>query len=437
MKKTIISVLIGLCSSSVAFAADLDAVTVNKALADAKKYNDADASWMYSGEHNNLVYRDVSLLTPTVKINRDGPITSLPIAHQSDLAKLKVAALENRSIEELFENMHFDQFTVYSKGSLVLEKYRDGFDGNTQHLMQSVTKTMTAMVFLGMAGDGLVDIEKQVTDYVPELKGTFYDGATLRNVLDMSVGLSNGDNYGAHDNLNTQVKAMQAATGYAEFAPDREDIDFIEYMKQYNTEGKRMMQHGDTAWFYNSQNTDLLALVMERVGNKKWASLFQDYVYSKAGPNNDATMIYSLAGYGGFDGGFSVSPRDMIRIVLAHTKGELKDGYFMKDTFQPADKITESRIGGEKVAHPEILEFAKLANDVLNITHYRNQTYLGTNPLNGNRLYYALGVYGQCVVWSPDSDFIMVTTGSYNPSSMKSNIAALFAAQSIEAELSK
>lgn len=429
--------VIGLVTTTGAIAADLDAKTVNQALADAKKHNDAEASWMYSGDHNNVLYRDISLLTPTVKINRDGPITELISAPKPELAKLKVPALESATIEQLFENMHFDQFTIYSKGELVFEKYRDGFDGNTQHLMQSVTKTMTAMTFMAMVGEGLIDVNKPVTDYVPELKNTFYADAKIRNVLDMSVGLATGDNYGAHDNLNEEVKAMQAATGYAEFAPDREEIDFLEFMVKYNSKGKKMMETGDTAWFYNSQNTDLLALVMERVSNKKWAELYRDYVYNKAGPNNDATIIYSLAGYGGFDGGFSISPRDMVRVILAHTKGQLKDGYFMKDTFQPADKIEESKIGGPNVTHPEILEFVKLGNEVLNISHYRNQTYLGTNPHNGHRLHYALGVFGQCVVWSPDSDFIMVTTGSYNPSSMKANIAALFAAQQIEAELAK
>lgn len=414
---------------------ELDAQTINQALKEAQRHNDADASWMYSGEHNDVVYRDVSLLTPTVKINRDGPITELPTKHNKAIGSLEVAAQENATVEQLADQFHLNQVVVYSKGNIVFEKYRPGFDGNTQHLMQSIAKTMTAMALMPMVEDKLIDVNKQVTDYVPELKGTFYDGATVRNVLDMSVGLSSGDNYGAHDGLNAQVKAMQAATGYAEFAKDREDdVGLIEYMKQYNTHGKTMMNHGDTAWFYNSQNANLLALIMERVSNRKWADLFRDHVYSHVGANNDATIIYSLGGYGGFDGGFSVSPKDLIRIILAHTRGKLKDSYYNRDTFQSADRIRESRITDEVVTHPEIIMFVQMAKG-LSISHYRNQTYLGTNPANGRRLYYGLGVYGQSVVWSPDSDFIMVTTGTYNPSSMKGNITALFAAHTIEASL--
>ena len=414
--------------------AELDAQTINQALKEAQRHNDADASWMYSGEHNNVVYRDVSLLTPTVKINRDGPIVELPTKYNKVISSLKVAAQENATVELIADRFHLNQVVVYSKGYIVFEKYRPGFDGNTQHLMQSIAKTMTAMTLMPIVEDKLIDVNKQVTDYVPELKSTFYDGATVRNVLDMSVGLSSGDNYGAHDGLNAQVKAMQAATGYAEFARDREDVGFIEYMKKYNTYGKTMMNHGDTAWFYNSQNTNLLVLIMERVSNRKWADLFREHVYNHVGPNNDATILYSLGGSGGFDGGFSVSPKDLIRIILAHTTGKLKDSYYNRDTFQALGQIPESRITDEVVTHPEIIMFVQMARD-LSISHYRNQTYLGINSANGHRLYYGLGVYGQAVVWSPDSDFIMVTTGTYNPSSMKGNIAALFAAHTIEASL--
>lgn len=440
MKKTLLTLAI-FCGLAFSYgtpfvnAEPLDAETINKALAEAKKYNTPDASWMYSGEHNNVVYRDVSLIVPTVKINRDGPIVQLPSKPNAKIAQLKVDAFEGATVDQLFDQYHINQAVVYSKGNIVYERYRDGFDGNTQHLVQSVSKTVTAMFVLDLITDGNLKENGLVTDYVPQLKGTLYDGATIRNLLDMSVGLATGDNYGAHDNLNTHVKAMQMSTGYSEFSKGKEDLDFIDFLKKYNTGTKPMMHHGDTAWLYSSQNTDLLGHIAEKVTNRKWADLFQEKAYKHIGANNDSTMIYSLSGYGGFDGGFSISPKDMIRLVIAYTKGSLRNSPYSKDTFQNLDKIPESVISPKKITHPEMLEFISLANDQLGISHYRNYTYIGTNNLNGHRLYYAFGVFGTCVVWSMDSDVVIVTTGTYNPSSMKANIAALSAAYVIEANL--
>ena len=40
-----------------------------------------------------------------------------------------------------------------------------------------------------LEAEGKVDVQKQVVDYVPELKGTEWDGITVLSALSMALGL--------------------------------------------------------------------------------------------------------------------------------------------------------------------------------------------------------------------------------------------------------
>ena len=45
------------------------------------------------------------------------------------------------------------------------------------------------LIFALLEAEGKVDVQKQVVDYVSELKGTNWDGITVLNALNMALGL--------------------------------------------------------------------------------------------------------------------------------------------------------------------------------------------------------------------------------------------------------
>ncbi|MFC8916640.1 serine hydrolase domain-containing protein [Streptomyces sp. NPDC057116] len=57
----------------------------------------------------------------------------------------------------------------------------------------SVTKVFTAAVVLQLAGEGAVDLDGYVRDYLPDLIPAAYDKVTVRQLLDHTHGLPDGD----------------------------------------------------------------------------------------------------------------------------------------------------------------------------------------------------------------------------------------------------
>ena len=62
-------------------------------------------------------------------------------------------------------------------------------------------------------------IDDPVTNYVEELKGTAYDGATIRNVLHMSSGVKFDENYLDYDSdINRMGRTLALGGSMDEFA---------------------------------------------------------------------------------------------------------------------------------------------------------------------------------------------------------------------------
>ena len=65
----------------------------------------------------------------------------------------------------------------------------------TQHILRSVSKTLLALHAGQLAARGQLDVDSPVTRYVPEARGTGFDGASVRQLLDMRVGLDFAEDY--------------------------------------------------------------------------------------------------------------------------------------------------------------------------------------------------------------------------------------------------
>src|SRR5206468_1433459 len=66
---------------------------------------------------------------------------------------------------------------------------------DTTHLLMSVTKSFVGSVAGILVDEGALDLHAPLTAYLPELGSSGYDGATLRQVLDMRSGISFNEDY--------------------------------------------------------------------------------------------------------------------------------------------------------------------------------------------------------------------------------------------------
>ncbi len=81
-------------------------------------------------------------------------------------------------------------------GTIVFEKYYGGNTAASKTISWSVAKSfVSALVGIAVEEDHIDDIQQLVSDYVPILRGTGYEGVSIKDVLQMSSGIRFNEDY--------------------------------------------------------------------------------------------------------------------------------------------------------------------------------------------------------------------------------------------------
>ena len=88
-----------------------------------------------------------------------------------------------------------DGWMVVHDGRILVEEYAGAMEPATLHLLMSVSKSIVGVLVGALVGEGAINVEEQVTAYVPELARSGYRGATVRHLLDMRSGIDFSEDY--------------------------------------------------------------------------------------------------------------------------------------------------------------------------------------------------------------------------------------------------
>lgn len=100
------------------------------------------------------------------------------------------------SIDDFMSHNHVGGLLVLKNGENLLERYGLGNTEETVWIGYSVAKTVTSLLFGAAIADGFIpDLDALVTDYLPPLKDSAYEGVTLRNLLQMASGVQWNEDY--------------------------------------------------------------------------------------------------------------------------------------------------------------------------------------------------------------------------------------------------
>ena len=132
------------------------------------------------GPGNRWAYQHVDEMVPTVVVSRgDGAVLDLP-QRPLDL-----------DVGDFLETQYVDGLAVLHEGALVLEAYRNEMQPETLHLSQSVGKSVLGL----LVGILRLDPASPVVEYVPEVAGSGYAGATVQHLLDMTAAIDFVEDY--------------------------------------------------------------------------------------------------------------------------------------------------------------------------------------------------------------------------------------------------
>jgi CubicO group peptidase (beta-lactamase class C family) len=109
-------------------------------------------------------------------------------------------------LDDFFKRSRTSGMIVLKDGKIVFERYMLGADEYTLFYSASLAKSVTSTLLGFAIGDGLIrSVDDPISDYLPELKGSGYDGVPIKAVLQMSSGVGWTEVYGT---LNSDVGHM-------------------------------------------------------------------------------------------------------------------------------------------------------------------------------------------------------------------------------------
>jgi CubicO group peptidase (beta-lactamase class C family) len=363
---------------------------------------DINVSNWYWGPGNHWSYQHTSRIFPSATIDRgNGPVAALGYALRdlNGISFINPITQLRMSMAEMYASTDTDAFLVMKNGKIVTELYFNGMRAADRHLLMSVSKSVLGMLSGILVAQGRLDPNAQVTSYVPELKGSAYDGATVRNLLDMTVGMEFDEDYSSK---TSDLYRLDEAAGWVARGPNA-----MKGLHEYLATLKRRHGAHGGEFRYISANTDAMGWVVERATHTDYAQLVSDELWSKLGAERDAYVLLDGFQAAYADPGLNMTLRDLGRfsqMVLDH-------GFYNGQQIVPGPWIEDTRHAGDSKAWksgPEYSYFRKLSG--YEDGSYRNYWYVA-DPRRGHIT--AIGLAGQLIVIDPSSNTIVVKFSSH------------------------
>jgi len=271
-------------------------------------------------------YRNINKIFPTRKVSAGSSPLELP-EHIIDLAKVKIVSGDNKlTVEDYFQQQSVAGLLVLKDGKIIYERYGLGNSKDSLWISFSVAKSVTAMLVGAAIKDGYIkSVDEKVTDYLPRLKNSSYDQASIKNIMQMSSGVQWNEDYAdPKSDVNTAVWDGRGLNEYLRNKP-------------------RDVESGEV-FNYNTAETNLVGNVLRAAIGNNLSTYLTEKIWKPYGMGSDANWMLTLPG-GGEWGGCCINAtlRDYGRLgMFALAQGRLADGSavlpenWMKDSISPS-----------------------------------------------------------------------------------------------------
>lgn len=338
-------------------------------------------------------------ILPTVNVRRgDGPRVGLGTARDADnkaFDGFTFTDINNRTRrwDDALVDTYTDGIIVLHRGRVLYERYFGALTAELPHSCFSITKSYAGALAMQFVHEGVLDGSKKVPYYLPELRGTAWEEATLRQVMDMETGLEYSETY---DDQRSGVWAYSRAFG---MRPRTSDYDgpqtMCDYLRTVSTAGR----HGE-AFAYKTVNTEVMAWVMARATGHSFEQLLHEHFWAPLGCEEDGSVNIDKAGMAMAGGGLSVTLRDLARF------GELMrcEGEWDGKQLLPSAVVHEVQHGGDPA------RFAKAGLPLCSGYSYRSMWWVSHNELD---TFEARGIHGQRLYVAPKAEMVIARLASH------------------------
>lgn len=245
----------------------------------------------------------------------DGPISSLPAGAPMVLPAGAQEWISARNVTAL---------VVVQNAAVRHESYYLGTGPDDLRISWSMAKSvLSALLGLVVQDGDIASLDDGVTQYAPELKGSAYDGASIRHVLNMASGVTFNEDYlDFYSDINKMGRVLALGGSMDDFAAGLDARDAAPGLR----------------WQYVSIDTHVLGMVIAGATGRDVGDLMAERIVAPMGLEFAPYFLTD-----GYDtpfvlGGLNMRTRDYARFGVMVAQGGLWNG----TQIVPADWIAAS-----------------------------------------------------------------------------------------------
>ena len=303
-------------------------------------------------------------------------------------------------LTDYLQHQNVTGLLVLKDGQIAYEHYARGNTGSSLWTSRSVAKSIVS-VLVGVAiKEGRIrSVDADITEYLPELKHTAWDGVSLRNLLQHTSGVQWNENYADPKSDFAELTRCEASA-----APYDCVMKLVRSVKR-----KPGVKPGEV-WSYNTGGAWLVGRVLEKATGTTIAHYLETHLWQRFGMESDGVWEALVAGQVDMGGhGFNATLRDWGRVGWFVARGgRLPNG----DELLPIDWLAQST------------HWTEAKGSVTPTTPHGQYGYqwwhLGAPAgssaevkATAERTFWGEGIYGQALAIDPQAHVVMVQWSTY------------------------
>ena len=316
-------------------------------------------------------FRNIDRLFPTRVVRRGVEVSSLSYKRE-DFSNFQFES--KQQTYDLYDYLAIGRVSglvVIHDNEIAYENYLLGNTEQTRWMSMSVVKSVCAMLVGAAILDGRIkSVADQLIDYLPEFRGTAYDGVSIRQLIQMTSGVRWNETY--TDRSSDRRSMLEAQIGQQPGA-------ILELMGSLPRDAEP-----GSVFNYSTGETHLVGALLHAATGVAVADYLSEKIWQPAGMESDAT--WWLESPGGLEvggSGLSATLRDYARFGLFMLAGGRAGGQQILPDDWVRDAGTAKQVSGETVEYGYVLW-----------------------PLRDNA-YSAIGIFGQFVYVNPGKNIVV------------------------------
>jgi CubicO group peptidase (beta-lactamase class C family) len=291
------------------------------------------------------------------------------------------------SLDDYFKRNFVTGFLVLHGDQIIVEKYFHDADRNSRFVSQSLSKSIVSILIGAAVEEGAINsIEDPVTKYLPYLSTSGYRNVTVKNLLQMSTGVNYSEDY-------RDPKSGAALIGAALLTGTPSFKDYAQSIQPTNTPP-------GTKFEYQSVNTQVLGLLLEKVTGKRLNQYAQEKLWRKIGAQSDAF--------------FYESKRQPDTCAFACLNATVRDYARVGLMMLRGGTLGEERVVSSAWVHdsttPDAPYLKPKPGSPEGGDGYAYQWWV---PPGNDRVFTAQGIYGQCIYVNPARHVVIMQTSAW------------------------